>query len=75
MHHRRASLQLRHVLAVMRHELRHGRMTPELADRASDVVEETAIAIEPEPDAALRELLDSARAEIEKSRRVATNDH
>jgi hypothetical protein len=63
------------VLAVIRHELRHGRMTAELADRASQVVEETAIAVEPEADSALRDLLDSARAEIESSRRVATSGH
>jgi hypothetical protein len=40
------------------------RATPELADRASEIVEHTAIAIEPEPDYALLEFLDFIRAEI-----------
>jgi hypothetical protein len=64
MQRRRATLQLRHVLAVIRQELKHGRATPELADRASEIVEQTAVAIEPEPDGALLELLGYIREEI-----------
>jgi hypothetical protein len=64
MQRRRAALQLRHVLAVIRQELHRGRATPELADRAADIVEQTAIEVEPEPDDALLELLDYVRAEI-----------
>jgi predicted HTH domain antitoxin len=43
-------------------------MTPELADRAEDVVESTAISIEPEPDDSFREMLDYARREIRELR-------
>lgn len=64
MQRQRATLQLRHVLAVIRQELKHGRATPELADRASEIVEQTAVAIEPEPDGALLELLGYIREEI-----------
>ena len=68
MRRRRAALQLRHVVAVLRQELRHGRATPELAERASNIVEHTAVAIEPEPDAAFLELLGYVRAEIAEIR-------
>ena len=68
MQRRRAAQQLRHVLAVLRHERGRGRMTPELADRAEDVVESTAISIEPEPDDSFREMLDYARREIRELR-------
>ena len=64
MHRRRAVLQLRHVLAVLRHERSSGTETAALADRAAKVVEHTAVAIEPEPDEALLELIAFARGEI-----------
>ena len=74
MHRRRAALQLRHVLAVIRQELSHGRATPELAERASEIVEQTAIAIEPEPDAALLEFVGYMRAEIAEIRQGRTGN-
>jgi hypothetical protein len=52
------------VLAVLRQELKHGRGTPELARRAEEVVERTAIDIQPEPDESLLELLNYVRREI-----------
>lgn len=61
---RRATIQLRHVLAVLRQELKFGRGTPELAKRAEEIVERTAIDIEPQADEALQELLDYVRREI-----------
>lgn len=64
MRRRRATIQLRHVLAVLRQELKHGRGTPELARRAEEVVERTAIDIQPEPDESLLELLNYVRREI-----------
>jgi hypothetical protein len=51
-------------VAVLRHERRFGRPTSELADRAEQIVETTAIAIEPEPDEAFAELLAHVRREI-----------
>ena len=64
MQRRRAAQQLRHVLAVLRHERERGRMTLELADRAEAVVESTVIAIEPEPDEAFQEMVAYTRQEI-----------
>jgi hypothetical protein len=74
MHRLRAVQQLRHVLAVIRHEQNHDRATPELGERASDIVEHTAVAIEPEPDEALLELLDYIRAEIADIRQGRTGN-
>ena len=74
MHRRRAVWQLRQVLAVLRNEARFGRETKALADRAEEVVEHTAVAIEPEPDEPLLELLRYARREIAEFRERATKD-
>ena len=65
---RRAVVQLRHVLAVLRHERRAGTETPLLADRAEQVVEHTAVGIDPEPDEALLELIAFTRREIAELR-------
>lgn len=61
-------MQLRQVLAVIRQELNHDRATPLLAERASEIVEQTALAIEPEPDDALLELIGYIRGEITEIR-------
>jgi hypothetical protein len=71
---RRATLQLRHVLDVLRHERRAGSETVELADRAAQVVEYTAVGIEPEPDEALLELLEYARHEVAELRARVIHD-
>ncbi|HET6820086.1 MAG TPA: hypothetical protein VFH98_05970 [Candidatus Limnocylindria bacterium] len=68
MQRRRAVMQLRQVLAVIRQELNHDRATPLLAERASEIVEQTALAIEPEPDDALLELIGYIRGEITEIR-------
>ena len=62
----RAGAQLRHDLEVLRQELKYGRGSPELADRAEEIVEATALDIEPEPDEALQELIEYARREIDE---------
>jgi hypothetical protein len=53
---------------VLRHEHRLGRMTPELADRAEQIVEATVIDIHPEPDEAFNELVSHLRREIAELR-------
>jgi hypothetical protein len=67
-------MQLRHVLAVIRQELSHDRATPELAERASEILEHTALAIEPEPDDALLELVGYIRGEITEIREGRTGN-
>ena len=64
MHRWRAFLELRKVLAAIRQEQKRGQATPEFGERASQIVEKVALAIEPEPDDALLELIDYVRAEI-----------
>lgn len=61
---RRAVLQLRHVLGVLRNERPVGHVSAELADRAEQVVKRTAVAIEPEADQELLDLLEDARRAI-----------
>lgn len=60
----KAVWQLRLVLAVVRHERRRGRASRDLLERASQVVEASAIPIETEGDPELQELLASVRAEV-----------
>ena len=67
-HRRRAALEFRQVLAVIRHERKPGRATPELAQRAAAIVDKTAIAIEPEADEPFLELLDFIRRELDEIR-------
>lgn len=64
----KAVWQLRLVLAVVRHERRRGRASRDLLERASQVVEASAIPIETEGDAQLQELLASVRAEVARGR-------
>jgi hypothetical protein len=61
---KQAALQLRLVRAILRAERQRGTDTPEMAERASAIVEQTAIAIEPSADSELIALLASVRAEI-----------
>ena len=72
MQRRRAALQLRHVLAVIRQELGHGRATPDLAQRASEIVDQTAVAIDPDP--AFVELVGYIKAEIAEIRHGRTGN-
>ena len=64
----KAVWQLRLVQAVIRHERRRGRASQDLLERASQVVEASAIPIESEGDAELQELLASVRAEVTRGR-------
>ena len=64
MERERAVLQLRLIRAVLHQELESHRPTIAFAIRASALIEHTAISIEPEPDAALRRLLDEAREDV-----------
>jgi hypothetical protein len=58
------ALQLRLVQAIVRAERRRGRVTGELAERASAIVEETAMIIPHGADTELTELLGAVRAEV-----------
>lgn len=68
MHLTHAVLQLRLVRAVVDREQRHGTATRDLLERASAIVEATAISIESEADPELRELLTSVREQIAMGR-------
>ena len=61
---KQVAVQLRLVRAILRAERRHGTATPQLAERASAIVEQTALAIEPDVDPELTELLARVRAEV-----------
>ena len=60
----RAILQLALVRAVVRGARKKGGLSAELQQRASEIVERTAIEVEPEADNELAELLAAVRAEL-----------
>jgi hypothetical protein len=60
----RAMLQLALVRAVLQGARRRGSLSPEMRERASEIVEMTAIAIEPETDREWAELLAAVRADL-----------
>ena len=64
----RAILQLALVQAVLRGARKRGSVSAELRQRASEIVERTAIEVEPEADGELAELLAAARAELAPER-------
>ena len=64
MDRKRAILQLALVRAVLRGAHKKGGVSEELRQRASDIVERTAIEVEPEADSELAELLAAMRAEL-----------
>jgi hypothetical protein len=61
---KRAMLQLALVRAVLQGARRRGTLSPQMRQRASEIVETTAIAIEPETDAEWARLLAAVRAEV-----------
>jgi predicted O-methyltransferase YrrM len=61
---RRALLQLRMIGAVLRAARQHGTATPDLLARSRELAEQTAIAIDGEPDGEFLELLASIRSDI-----------
>lgn len=61
---KRIALQLRLVQVIVRGERRRGRATGELAERASAIIEETAMLVPHDAGAELTELLASVRAEV-----------
>ncbi len=64
----RALLQLRIIRSVLQAERRHGTATPALLARSAALAEQTAIAIEGEPDSEFLDLLSSIRSEIARAR-------
>jgi DNA-binding XRE family transcriptional regulator len=60
----RALLQLRIIRSVLRTARQQGAASPELLARSQELAEQTAIAIEGEPDAEFLELLASIRSDI-----------
>ena len=61
---KRALLQLRIIRSVLRAARQHGTATPELLARSATLADQTAIAIEGEPDREFLELLASIRSDI-----------
>jgi RNA polymerase-interacting CarD/CdnL/TRCF family regulator len=61
---RQAVLQLRLVRAVVRAERQRGTPPQDLLDRAAQIVEQTAVAIEGETDTELADLLSTTREEV-----------
>ena len=64
----RAILQLALVRAVLRGARKKGGVSEELRQRASEIVERTAIEVEPEADGELAELLAAVRAQLSPER-------
>jgi hypothetical protein len=64
MERRRVILQLRAVETVVQVERRHGTLTPAILDRASQIVERTAIAIDGERDPELERQLAKVKREL-----------
>lgn len=60
----RAMLQLALVRAVVRGARQQGSLSPELRQRATEIVADTAIAIQPEADEELLELVAAVTAEL-----------
>ena len=60
----RARLQLALVRAVVRGARKKGNLSPELMQRAAEIVEHTAIDIRPEVDEELASLLAAVKAEL-----------
>jgi hypothetical protein len=57
-------LQLALVRAVLQGARRRGTLSPDMRRRASEIVEMTAIAVEPETDGGWAELLAAVRADV-----------
>ena len=64
----RAILQLALVRAVLRSASKEGGVSEELRQRASEIVERTAIEVVPEADGELAELLAAVRAQLAQRR-------
>ncbi|HET6745278.1 MAG TPA: hypothetical protein VFH90_05430 [Candidatus Limnocylindria bacterium] len=64
MDRKRAKLQLSLVRAVVRGARMRGSLSPELRQRAAEIVEHTAIDIRPEADGDLADLLAAVKAEL-----------
>lgn len=60
----RAKLQLALVRAVLQGARKRGTLSPEMRQRATEIVETTAIAVEPETDGEWAELLAAIRADL-----------
>jgi DNA-binding XRE family transcriptional regulator len=60
----KALLQLRIIDSVLRSARQQGTITPELLARSAELTEQTAIAIEGEPDGEFLELLATIRSDI-----------
>lgn len=61
---KQAAIQLRLVEVILRAERQRGTATREMAQRASAIVEQTAIGVEQSADSELIELLANVRAEV-----------